>query len=171
MTTGAPASQGPLAAPINWNDLIDAARALLNTQPPTTRVTDAAIRRAISTAYYAMFHALVASNAETLVGLPGDQATLQAWTRIYRNTSHRNAYNRLQSSRPGFSPQVQTFTDCFRDLQDERHNADYNPLATITLQSALYWIDQAEAAIRDFLLASRSELTLVASLTVVPGSR
>ena len=68
MTAGNPAPQSPLVAPISWADLIGAARKLLNPTPPATGVTDAAIRRAVSTAYYAMFHALLASNANSLVG-------------------------------------------------------------------------------------------------------
>ena len=61
MTAGNPAPQSPLVAPISWADLIGEARKLLNPTPPATGVTDAAIRRAVSTAYYAMFHALLAA--------------------------------------------------------------------------------------------------------------
>ena len=55
MTTSAqPAFQPP--GPISWTDLIAAGRASLIPQPAATQPTQAAIRRAISTAYYPVFH-------------------------------------------------------------------------------------------------------------------
>ena len=69
MTTGANQPAFQPAVPINWKDLIVAGRATLIPQPPATQPTPAAIRRAISTAYYAAFHALTASNADVLVGV------------------------------------------------------------------------------------------------------
>ena len=44
--------------------------------------TDEHIRRAISSAYYALFHALATSNADVLIGPPQDQKTAEAalWT-------------------------------------------------------------------------------------------
>ena len=40
---------------------------------------------------------------------------------------------------------------------NERHNADYNPRATFTIQAATSWLDLAEAAMTSFLQTSRSE--------------
>ena len=84
MTTGAvqPAFQPP--APINWAELIAAGRATLIPHPPAAQPAPGAIRRAISTAYYAVFHALTASNADSLIGPSHDQLTAEAWIRIYR---------------------------------------------------------------------------------------
>ena len=79
MTTSGATSGSPLATPVDWHDLIDTGRALLVPVPPATQPTPGAIRRAVSTAYYAMFHALVGSNADTLVGLPHDNVALDAW--------------------------------------------------------------------------------------------
>ena len=171
MTAGNPAPQSPLVAPISWADLIGEARKLLNPTPPATGVTDAAIRRAVSTAYYAMFHALLAGNANSLVGPPHNPAAVESWTRIYRNTNHRNAYNRLRDNRGRFSPGVLAFANHFCHLQDERHNADYNPGVSFRSTTALNSINQAEVIIGNFLLADPSEPTLVAALTVIPGSR
>ena len=69
MTTGSqPAFQPP--APISWTDLIAAGRATLIHQPPATQPTQAAIRRAISTAYYATFHALTTPATVTRSSVP-----------------------------------------------------------------------------------------------------
>ena len=61
---------------MDWEELIAAARWLAS---PTggRQPSQSALKRAISTAYYAMFHALCYSNAETVVG-PRDRHNEQA---------------------------------------------------------------------------------------------
>ena len=146
MTTAVP--QPPL--PIDWRGLISAGRASLTLQPPATQPNQEAARRAVSTAYYAAFHALTASNADTLVGTPTDQLTTDAWLRVYRRLDHGNAREQLRQNRQNFSARAATFTDLFLDLQNERHNADYNPTAIFTPQTATTWLNNTKAAIIDF---------------------
>ena len=129
MTTGA---VQPLL-PIDWMELITAGRATLVPQAPATQPDPAAARRAVSTAYYAAFHALTASNADVLIGPPNDQLTTEAWIRIYRRLDHGHAREQLRQNRHNFSAQARTFADLFIDLQNERHNADYNPMAIFTV--------------------------------------
>lgn len=75
MTTGVaqPLFQPPM--PISWSELIAARQANLTPQPPAAQPAPAAIRRVISTAYYAVFHALAASNADVLIGPAHDPLT------------------------------------------------------------------------------------------------
>ena len=156
-----------MTTPVSWTELIDAGRATLVPQPPATQPGPAVIRRAISTAYYAAFHALTASNADALIGTANDPLTAAAWIRIYRGLNHNYARSQLQQNLAGLSPDARTFADLFCDLQDERHSADYNPQATFTTQKAATWLNQAEAAISDFLSTSRSERAAIAILTLV----
>ena len=170
MTTSAqPAFQPP--APISWTDLIAAGRASLIPQPAATQPTQAAIRRAISTAYYAAFHALTTSNADALIGPAHDQLTADSWIRIYRGLNHGHAKSQLEPevkrNQPRISANALNFADLFCKLQDERHSADYNPRATFTIQAATSWLDSAEAAITRFLQTSRSERAAVAILTLI----
>lgn len=167
MTTGASPSSTPLVSPLDWTEHIAAGRTLLVPSPPSTQPSTGAIRRAVSTAYYAMFHALVSSSAEVLVGLPVDAVTRAAWLRIYRMTNHGFARSQLQNNRATFSPDAQIFADIFCHLQDERHNADYNPLSSFTAQTASNWLNSAEAAIIDFLHISSSERAAIGILTTV----
>ena len=134
MTIGAnqPAFQPP--TPIIWTDLIAAGRATLTPQSPATQPAPAAVRRAISTACYAAFHALTARNPDALVGTARDPLTADAWIRIYRGLNHNHAKVQLQQNRASLSTDVQIFADLCRDLQNERHNADYNPRAIFTVQ-------------------------------------
>ena len=167
MTTGATPPAGLPPAPVDWTELIAAGRAALIPQPPAIQPAPAAIRRAISTAYYAVFHALTASNADALIGTVHDQLTADAWIRIYRGLDHGYAKSQLQRNRTGFSADAQRFADLFRDLQNERHNADYNPRATFTIQTATAWLNKAEAAIVDFFQTSQSERAAIAILTLI----
>ena len=59
---------------MDWVELIRASRLLASGQP-----SQEALHRAISTAYYAMFHALATSNANLVVG-PKTTANQSNWT-------------------------------------------------------------------------------------------
>ena len=137
---------------------------------PATQPTQAAIRRAISTAYYAAFHALTTSNADALIGPVHDQLTADLWIRIYRSLNHGQAKSQLEPevkrNQPRLSADTLNFVGLFCKLQDERHNADYNPRANSTVQTANTWLDRVEAAITDFLMTSQSERAAVAILTL-----
>jgi len=82
-------------------------------------------RRAVSTAYYAVFHALARLCADTLLQ-PADH-TADEYARIYRSLDHG-------SLRTAFSKEPLCSGEAFRKigdlvvpLQSERHRADYLP--------------------------------------------
>ena len=89
---------------MRWQDLITTARLLATAPHPNTQPLPDSLRRAVSAAYYAMFHALASSNAECLVGVPHDQLTEHAWSRTYRGLNHNSARRNLLQSRGLFSP-------------------------------------------------------------------
>jgi hypothetical protein len=106
------------------------------------------MRRAVSTAYYAMFHALCRLCADTLIG--GIHWKTDAWNRVYRGLTHTGARKTLtnQKDLSDLPPEVARFGVVFALLQQERETADYDPVpfqryfdATETL------VDQAASAI------------------------
>ena len=128
-------------------DLIKTARGLTKLSP--RRPTQANLRRAVSTAYYAMFHCLAASAANLLVG--GGRGA--AWHQVYRTLEHGKAKNACQRHRAMqvFPAGIQDFAKAFVRLQTERHRADY------ALEGSRYYksdviveIDAAERAIDQF---------------------
>ncbi len=143
-----------------------AGKRMLVSQPPVRQPTSADIRRAISTAYYAAFHALTTSNADALIGPAHDPLAIDTWIRIYRGLSHKYAKAQLQNNRSSLPVDAQIFADLFRDLQNERHNADYNPLAVFTIQTATTWLNKAEVAITDFLQLGRNDRAAIAIFTL-----
>ena len=130
---------------MRWQDLIATARLLTIASHPNAQPLPDSLRRAVSAAYYAMFHALANSNADCLAGMPHDPLTEHAWSRSYRGLNRNSARRNLLQDRNLFSPQVRQFADSFAQLQDQRHRADYNPNRTFSLAQALYWIGRAES--------------------------
>ena len=157
----------PAAVPIDWRNLIQAGRHLLDPQQTGTIPSGEHVRRAISNAYYALFHALAESNAAVLIGSPPDPAAAPAWSRIYRGLDHSTARRELQRHRQEFSPPARHFTDTFEAMQEFRHSADYDPAVGFTAHEASIYMDQTEAAILNFLQVPRSERTYIATLTLV----
>ena len=131
-------------------DFIATARRLADTPRGRPRQTD--LRRAVSTAYYAMFHCLAICCADTLVGGVGSNRNEQAWRRTYRALQHGVARRRCLRQREiaDFPGPVQAFAGAFVHTQEMRHEADYNPHAEFTKSDVIRIIARAEDAISDF---------------------
>ena len=132
------------------SDFIATARRLADTsRPGRPRETD--LRRAISTAYYALFHCLAACCADTLVGGPGSNRSMQAWNRMYRSLEHGTIRKRCQHRDiANFPPAIRFFVNTFVSMQNSRHDADYAPDAEFRKEDVIKDIDRAENAIRAF---------------------
>ena len=145
---------------MNWEQLIALARMLAGAPDygeRRGRPQQVQLRKAVSAAYYAMFHALAGSNADTLIGASSQFRRLPAWTQTYRALDHGFAKSRMQSGMNAFAPAIQTFARTFVDLQSRRHLADYDPNAEFSRSQTLRLIDRAEAAIIAFETADVTE--------------
>lgn len=145
---------------MDWVELIRASRLLASGQP-----SQEALRRAVSTAYYAMFHALATSNADLIVGArtPVNQSD---WIATYRSLQHYRAENPLHGWPHLFSPPVRNFAIVIGVIKRRREDADYNPAANFAQNQVVTWIDRAEQAIMDFNVASAQERAMVAIATL-----
>ena len=141
---------------MNWRQLIDAAKELAGVASGAPagpgRPRQIRLRRALSTAYYAMFHALCRSNAETLIGSAQAMQGAESWVWAYRALDHRPAKNKMAEYRPNgqIHQDIASFSQVFSNLQEHRHDADYDPLKVYTRYEVDTLIDQAEAAIETF---------------------
>ena len=152
---------------MRWQDLITSSRLLAATLNPNAPPLQDSLRRAVSTAYYALFHALASSNADCLVGTLHDPLSEHAWSRVYRGLNHNAARRSLLQDSGLFSPQIKQFASAFAQLQDLRHQADYDPNKIFTLDEVLDWIDLAEAAIESFMQADPDERKMVAIQSLI----
>ena len=148
---------------IDPQELIDTCRKLV---PPTAAApppSQADMRRAISTAYYALFHTLAASNAELIAGQPQSIISSYAWERVYRRLDHGRARNNLRAALGLLSQNGANFASIFIELQNQRHNADYNPNIQLVRSDALNIIARAQTAIKDFAQLTQEERRLLAA--------
>ena len=139
---------------MNPLELIALARAMVNGViaggPSSPSETE--LRRAVSCAYYAMFHTLAASNANTLAGAsPADQRRW-AWQQTYRAADHRPTRNKLSSASLGnrFPRAIRRFGVVFADVQRVRHSADYDPHSEFSTTDVTELIDRVETTIANF---------------------
>lgn len=163
-----PAQQHAFQAPeaLDWREHFTSARHLLTPVPPARTSSRVAIHRAISTAYYAIFHTLNANNASIIIGQPSTQFAAERWTQIYRRLQHDQARRRLMENHQNLSPDAQIFATAFNDLQLARIEADYIPNRFFTAEEAANLIDQAEAAIQLFLTLRHDEQGAIAAVTL-----
>ena len=126
-------------------DLIATARSLSELDP--RRPKQANLRRAVSTAYYAVFHSLAHVAADLIVGR--GRTHNAAWHRVYRALEHGNAKNACldKLAMTKFPHGIQDFADTFVDLQEARHQADYSYEFTYDRENTLAKIDKAANAI------------------------
>ena len=145
---------------IDPQELIDTCHKLVpqSAAPPPSQ---ADLRRAISTAYYAVFHTLSASNAELIAGPPQSNVSAYAWERVYRRLDHGRAQNNLRAVLNLLSPTGEYFARTFIDLQGLRKEADYDPNFSISYSDAVNIIAQAETAIINFAQLTQEERRLL----------
>lgn len=116
------------------DDLLSVADDLVSTRSSKPRQSN--LRRAVSTAYYAMFHCLASCCADTLVGSRRTDRSKPAWRQVYRALEHglakKNCKNRAIIRK--FPQDIEDFANAFVSLQEKRHSADYDPFSQFTKQ-------------------------------------
>jgi len=120
------------------------------------------LRRAISTAYYALFHALAKDGADLFVGAISSRSA-SAWSQVYRALDHGFAKQAcLRVPNLDFQTPLVDCAEAFVTLQQQRHAADYDPLARFTRAYANLMVDEAERAIRNLRSADRADRRVLA---------
>lgn len=147
-------------------ELLVVARSLA--APSHTEPDQAALARAVSTAYYALFHALARTAADSLVGEPATEHSAPAWRQTYRALDHGAAKTACSQARKlGFPADIVACAEIFVELQQSRHDADYNPTFTTTQAEAIAAIVDAEAAIDKLARATPKARTAFAILLLL----
>ncbi len=132
---------------MNPHDLVVAALILTSHYPGKPRQVN--LKRALSTAYYAMLNALSRNCADSLVGTTGARRSQSAWQQAYRSIKHRYAKNQCKMYEiSGFAESIQEFAGKFVELQLKRHQADYNPSYRLTRDDVYNDIETAAMVIQ-----------------------
>lgn len=145
------------------HDLLEQARHLASREPRRPR--QASLRRAISSAYYALFHLLADAGASILPGLP-----IGLRTRARRAFTHRSMQEVCRQFAAGnlnpatavllpnpLQPELRRVANAFVELQEARHTADYDLAAVFSRPEVLLKIDLVTRAFDDWRVV-RSDL-------------
>jgi hypothetical protein len=120
------------------------------------------LRRAISSAYYGIFHATLTAAADHFVGTTKRSTTEYAL--VYRSIDHRSLRTLCSQvvkptlpasfspygSGNSFGPDVRAFAAAVIELQEKRISADYDPLIRIKSSDALLAVSVARSAVARF---------------------
>lgn len=130
---------------------------------------EAFLRRAVSTAYYAVFHCLARTCADRLV--PARRSRIAAWTRVYRSLQHASVRKRC-SDGPGLAPfpsGIRRFAGGLRTLQDLRHGADYDPNFVMSALEVRRQLLFAAELVRELEGAAADDQRDFATRVLLPG--
>jgi uncharacterized protein (UPF0332 family) len=139
------------------DDLLEQARHLASRE--TKRPRQASLRRAISTAYYALFHLLISE--ATLKWKNVDQRS--TFARLFEHGKMRSASHKQRAKLDTFlntnplpgpeltsARNLHTVADTFSDAQQQRHTADYDNATTWTRAEVLSQIDLVTTAFQSW---------------------
>ena len=123
-------------------DLLEQAEHLATREPRRPR--QASLRRAISTAYYAMFHLMIEESTSVLVSRPDLRPK---FARSFDHQDMKQASRAFAVAQPGqlraltggvaIPPDLKDVAAAFAELQESRHEADYNTDRSFTRQETL----------------------------------
>ena len=155
---------------MDWRHLIEAARLLAGQTgwPTLGRPRQVMLKRAVSTAYYALFHALCHSNANAIAGrVPGGPPYPLAWVRTYRALEHGPASQRMNRQGSNVSSALQDFRVVFDTMQAHRHRADYDPESRFLRSDVVNLINRTETAIETLSAVSATERRTLAAIVLM----
>jgi hypothetical protein len=140
------------------------------------------IRRAISAAYYGLFHAAMTAAADQVVG-----ATNRAQSRyglVYRSIGHKSLRELCEAiQKPtlpdkykpyaprAFGSDIIAFATAVAVLQEKRHEADYNPMIQMKRSDTTLWIGAARAALTRFQNTDHEQRTIFLTLLLFATRR
>ena len=108
--------------------------------------------RAVSSAYYAMFHTLARCGADLLAGATRPARSQPAWAQTYRALEHGHALNQCRNRAvvDRFPSAIRDFARHFVETQRYRHHADYTPTTNFVRSWVMALIEQTEQIINRF---------------------
>lgn len=138
------------------DDLLRQAGQLARSEP--RRPKQASLRRAVSTAYYALFHLLI--NEGATVMSPMNEVQLRVIVaRAYQHGAMKAVASDVLKGKfsKGYSdlglspsPELRSVARTFYGLQEKRHEADYDIGASFTRDEVLKLVTQSEQAFKDW---------------------
>lgn len=134
--------------------------------------SEATLRRALSTAYYALFHYLCRECADRLVGCKPMQRQRPAWRQAYRALGHGFAADRCKkvngSNQLNFPATIRDFAALFESMQTLRERADYDMRPGYTKLNVQSYVQEAREMILKMDGVKPKHKTALAVFLVMP---
>ena len=158
------------------SDLLFQAKQLVVKEP--TRPKQASLRRAVSAAYYAIFHLLIFESSKSLVTGDGLRKLVG---RAFAHGDMKNASKPFASGSlparlqvviaPPVPAQIQVVAKAFIALQQARHEADYNTAKSFSKSEAQALVDQADQAFDDWKAVRKTDYAKLYLVSLFVGKR
>jgi hypothetical protein len=137
------------------------------------------LRRAVSSAYYGLFHAILAAAADEMIGAA--YRSTENYALAYRSIDHRvlrvlcievqkaipAKYRRYEPA-GGFSRFIRAVAASVVELQDARYAADYDPLVFLKRSDAALAVRTARRAVKRFDSATAKSRKAFLTLLLFP---
>jgi hypothetical protein len=168
------------------SELLAQAGVLARREPRRPR--QASLRRSISASYYSLFHFLIEETTRLTVGAAHSRAPLRQFAgRAFQHGKMKTVCNEFIKKTPNSdalkpfwgtlpiygNPDLETVAENFIELQESRHDADYNLARPFTRQDAATAADQAKDAMDawDRLKTANEQTALLFALSLMlwPG--
>jgi len=141
------------------SDLLKQARFLARKEPK--KPTQASLRRSVSASYYALFHLLIEEATKLMLSGHGRAPLRDCLARAFHHSSMKQtavAFTKQSINlklasgfnRQPVQQQLMEVASSFVQLQEARHDADYNRALRFTRQEALDLADMTEQAFLDW---------------------
>ena len=165
---------------VNPQHLLEQAERLLEPRGSRPLIRQADRRRAISSAYYAVFQFTVAALADEFIGKV--ERKTARYASAYRSIDHKPLANlckknsdpktrdNLASYAPksGFGPNIIEFASLLAQLKEKRTAADYDPSYWLTIEDARQAITDAHSAMERFEKASSERRRALLAMLAFP---
>ena len=147
------------------------------------RPRQAQLRRAVSSAYYGLFHFLVDKASRSIIGGGKENEALRAiLSRMFEHASMKctsaafAAGSLPKKLAPGLSgapipPNLQLIAKIFRTLQGRRHEADYDLLLRFSRADVVSLIDDVDHAVKLWPTVATDRATRLYLLALFMGDR
>ena len=154
---------------VSQRDLIAVAQELAG-MPGRPPPSQASLRRAVSTTYYALFHCVAENCADMLVGTVAINRTERAWQQAYRALQHGTLKSRCDNTRmmQTFPPEIQRLGEQILYLQPRRERADYDPSGTLEQSVVIRDIEETELRILEFRQTPELDRRAFAAYVLMP---
>ena len=117
------------------------------------------LRRALSTAYLALFFAICLVVADLWIGASASARRKDVWRQAFRTLEHgivRKAFINQQKLRL-ISAELRKFAKFFLEMQNKRHLADYDPFYILNYFDVVTDINRCMEAIGELMRSSKED--------------